>query len=193
MQPFLTFKNPRERLVKIDHMISHYESITSQLCSNFNNAYFFVALIMFFTKISSKVLINPLIRFIFSHFVHKFHEIQNPRVLGPAVSEGAVYLVSTLHEQVELLCFQGNYCSSASYHSDNDDSIFDFSILSRITSESSLQSSNLTRSPTWSPMAEKENRGARAAKRSSSSFRTQGVFKTPSMKKFKPRNENTPQ
>ena len=92
-----------------------------------------------------------------SHFVHKFHEIQNPRVLGSAVSPGAVYLVSTLHEQVELLCFQGNSCTSASYHSDNDDSIFDFSILSRIASESDLQTSKLTRSPTWSPGSNKEN------------------------------------
>ena len=127
-----------------------------------------------------------------SHFVHKFHEIQNPRVLGSAVSPGAVYLVSTLHEQVELLCFQGNSCTSASYHSDNDDSIFDFSILSRIASESDLQTSKLTRSPTWSPGSNKENLRGGVVK-SSSSFRTQGVFKTPSLKKLKAHNQSTPQ
>lgn len=86
-----------------------------------------------------------------SRYVHKFLEIQNPRVLGPAVSPGAVYLASTLHEKVEMLCFQGNAAPASVFQpEDDDDSMSIISELSRLSSPSH-QSSRLARSPSWSP------------------------------------------
>ncbi|XP_022780494.1 citron Rho-interacting kinase-like [Stylophora pistillata] len=86
-----------------------------------------------------------------SHYVHKFLEIQNPRVLGPAVSPGAVYLASTLHEQVEMLCFQGNAAPASVFQpEDDEESMSVISELSRLSSPS-RRSSMLARSPSWSP------------------------------------------
>lgn len=86
-----------------------------------------------------------------SRYVHKFMEIQNPRVLGPAVSPGAVYLASTLHEQVEMLCFQGNAAPASVFQpEDDEESMSVISELSRLSSPS-RRSSMLARSPSWSP------------------------------------------
>lgn len=86
-----------------------------------------------------------------SRYVHKFMEIQNPRVLGPAVSPGAVYLASTLHEQVEMLCFQGNAALASVFQpEDDEESMSVISELSRLSSPS-RRSSMLARSPSWSP------------------------------------------
>ncbi|XP_028400493.1 citron Rho-interacting kinase-like isoform X3 [Dendronephthya gigantea] len=39
----------------------------------------------------------------------KFAEITRPRILGPAISPGAIYLVSTvMSDEISLLCYQGN-------------------------------------------------------------------------------------
>lgn len=39
---------------------------------------------------------------------HKFVEIQRPRILGPAMASGAIYLVSTQSNEIDMLCYQGN-------------------------------------------------------------------------------------
>jgi hypothetical protein len=47
----------------------------------------------------------------FFHFrtiSRKFAEITRPRIVGRAMSPGAIYLVSTLADEIQLLCYQGN-------------------------------------------------------------------------------------
>lgn len=39
---------------------------------------------------------------------HKFVEIKRPRIIGAAMAPGAIYLVSTVTDEIELLCYQGN-------------------------------------------------------------------------------------
>ena len=108
-----------------------------------------------------------------SRYSHKFLEIQNPRVLGPAVSPGAVYIASTLQEQVEMMCFQGTSALASVFQpEDDDDSMSIISELSRLSSPSRRSSSVLVRSPSWSPGSAKVKslRGGNVKK--SSSFRT---------------------
>lgn len=38
----------------------------------------------------------------------KFFEIKKPRILGPAMAPAAIYLVSTLTDEIDMLCYQGN-------------------------------------------------------------------------------------
>lgn len=106
-----------------------------------------------------------------SRYVHKFLEIQNPRVLGPAVSPGAVYLASTLHEKVEMLCFQGNAAPASVFQpEDDDDSMSIISELSRLSSPS-RRSSMLARSPSWSPGSARVKSLKGVIPKKSSSFR----------------------
>jgi len=108
-----------------------------------------------------------------SRYVHKFLEIQNPRVLGPAVSPGAVYLASTLQEQVEMLCFQGTSALASVFQpEDDEDSMSIISELSRLSSPSRRSSSVLVRSPSWSPGAAKVKSMRGGSAKKSSSFRT---------------------
>jgi hypothetical protein len=47
----------------------------------------------------------------FFHFrtiSRKFAEITRPRILGAAMSAGAIYLISSLTDEINLLCYQGN-------------------------------------------------------------------------------------
>ena len=105
--------------------------------------------------------------------MHKFLEIQNPRVLGPAVSPGAVYLASTLQEQVEMLCFQGTSALASVFQpEDDEDSMSIISELSRLSSPSRRSSSVLVRSPSWSPGAAKVKSMRGGSAKKSSSFRT---------------------
>lgn len=79
-------------------------------------------------------------------------EIQNPRVLGPAVSPGAIYLASTRQEQVEVVCFQGSSALATVFQpEDDEDSMSIISELSQLSSPVSRRSSVLVRSPSWSP------------------------------------------
>ena len=120
---------------------------------------FFISRLSFFT-------------FSCSRYVHKFLEIQNPRVLGPAVSPGAVYLASTLHEQVEMLCFQGNAAPASVFQpEDEDDSMSIISELSRLSSPSRRSSSMLARSPSWSPGSARVKSLKGGILKKSSSFR----------------------
>lgn len=109
--------------------------------------------------------------FFCSRYAHKFLEIQNPRVLGPAVSPGAVYLASTLQEQVEMLCFQGTSALASVFQpEDDDDSMSIISELSRLSSPS--RRSSLVRSPSWSPGHAKVKSLRGGSVKKSSSFRT---------------------
>lgn len=106
-----------------------------------------------------------------SRYVHKFLEIQNPRVLGPAISPGAVYLASTLHEKVEMLCFQGSAAPASVFQpEDDDDSMSIISELSRLSSPS-RRSSMLARSPSWSPGSARVKSLKGVILKKSSSFR----------------------
>lgn len=117
-------------------------------------------------------------RFIFifcSRYAHKFLEIRNPRVLGPAVSPGAVYLASTLQEQVEMLCFQGTSALASVFQfqpEDDDDNMSIISELSRLSSPSRRSSPALARSPSWSPGTAKVKSLREGSLKKSSSFRT---------------------
>ena len=114
--------------------------------------------------------------FIFcSRYAHKFLEIRNPRVLGPAVSPGAVYLASTLQEQVEMLCFQGTSALASVFQfqpEDDDDNMSIISELSRLSSPSRRSSPALARSPSWSPGTAKVKSLREGSLKKSSSFRT---------------------
>lgn len=115
-------------------------------------------------------LFTPLI-FSSSRYVHKFLEVQNPRVLGPAVSPGAVYLASTLHEKVEMLCFQGSLAPASVFQpEDDDESMSIISELSRLSSPS-RRSSMLARSPSWSPGSARVKSLKGVMPKKSSSFR----------------------
>ncbi|XP_048583175.1 citron Rho-interacting kinase isoform X2 [Nematostella vectensis] len=105
-------------------------------------------------------------------FVHKFLEIQNPRVLGAAVSPGAVHIASTMQEHVEMLCFKGSSASSVASHSDED--LADFS---EYTTERLRRISGAT------PSAPVPTVGGTPRKRRSASFRADGPFKTPNTKR----------
>lgn len=130
------------------------------------------------------LLIQVFVPLISSSFTHKFLEIQNPRVLGPAISPGAVYVVSSMQEQVELLCFQGSSAaeSSCQSHEDHSDSS-QLSEMLRTISASSLAPEvcspirhNGDEIPATPPLNKKKRR---------SSFLSTGPFRTPSMKKRK--------
>ncbi|XP_015770493.1 PREDICTED: citron Rho-interacting kinase-like [Acropora digitifera] len=87
-----------------------------------------------------------------SRYLHKFLEIQNPRVLGPAVSPGSIYLASTRQEQVEMVCFQGSSALATVFQpEDEEDSMSIISELSQLSSPAHRRSSVLVRSPSWSP------------------------------------------
>ncbi|CAH3013773.1 unnamed protein product [Porites evermanni] len=110
-----------------------------------------------------------------SRYAHKFLEIRNPRVLGPAVSPGAVYLASTLQEQVEMLCFQGTSALASVFQfqpEDDDDNMSIISELSRLSSPSRRSSPALARSPSWSPGTAKVKSLREGSLKKSSSFRT---------------------
>ncbi|XP_067033704.1 citron rho-interacting kinase-like [Acropora muricata] len=107
-----------------------------------------------------------------SRYLHKFLEIQNPRVLGPAVSPGSIYLASTRQEQVEMVCFQGSSALATVFQpEDDEDSMSIISELSQLSSPAHRRSSVLVRSPSWSPGVArmKSVKGERVQK--SSSFR----------------------
>ncbi|KAK3710123.1 hypothetical protein QZH41_001607 [Actinostola sp. cb2023] len=108
-------------------------------------------------------------------FTHKFLDIQNPRVLGPAVSPGAVYIVSSMQEQVELLCLQGSSAAASSCQSDED--LSDFSQLSEMLRTISATS---LASEVCSPSRGKDD--PQKAKKRRSSFLSNGPFKTPNCK-----------
>jgi len=108
-----------------------------------------------------------------SRYLHKFLEIPNPRVLGPAVSPGSIYLASTRQEQVEMVCFQGSSALATVFQpEDDEDSMSIISELSQLSSPARRRSSVLVRSPSWSPGVArmKSVKGERVQK--SSSFRT---------------------
>lgn len=110
-----------------------------------------------------------------SRYLHKFLEIQNPRVLGPAVSPGAIYLASTMQEQVEVVCFQGT-CALANVFQpeDDEDSMSIISELSQLSSPGVRRrsSSVLVRSPSWSPGVKKVKSVLGERVQKSSSFRS---------------------
>lgn len=134
--------------------------------------------------ISVKVYSTDLSCIYFSSFTHKFLELQNPRVLGPAISPGAVYIVSSMQDQVELLCFQGSSLAVSSCQTDEDHSNFSqLSDMLRTISATSLVSEVF--SPTrgdgeQTPMSPNTNN-----KKRRSSFLSSEPFRTPSMKKRK--------
>lgn len=108
-----------------------------------------------------------------SRYSHKFLEIQNPRVLGPAVYPGAMYLASTLQEQVEMLCFQGTSALASVFQPEDDaESMAIISELSHLSSPSRRSSSCLVRSPSWSPGVSKVRSLRGEGVKKSSSFRT---------------------
>lgn len=115
-------------------------------------------------------------------------EIQNPRILGAAVSHGAVYLVSASQEQVQMLCFQGrsavSIAGSASDDDDDEDDVF--SELTRLSLSSTLSSevsTKLVRSPRMSPGSGMEKNPGKESKTRRSSFLSEKPFR--SVKKSK--------
>lgn len=156
----LTSVKSHQALLKIPGKSRHL------LRNNYSFDFLFLSLLAIFCSIFTHSLI-----FSSSRYVHKFLEIQNPRVLGPAVSPGAVYLASTLHEKVEMLCFQGNLAPASVFQpEDDDDSMSIISELSRLSSPS-RRSSMLARSPSWSPGSARVKSLKGVTPKKSSSFR----------------------
>lgn len=110
-------------------------------------------------------------------------EIQNPRVLGPAVLPGAVYIVSSLQDSVEMLCFQGSSVATSSCQSDED--LSDFSHLSEMLRSISATSLTSEIGSPGGPNDDEKMKTPANTKKRRSSFLSNGPFRTPSMRKKK--------